>query len=124
MHAGAGDDLYVFDWIHRYDDDRELLGKGAALIRCAKKRCGLGGELDLSLGHEDAAYVGRRFDAMEVRVPDAPGAGEIMVVIITDSGRPLPRVGGHGRDQGRGRTALKRRTELGPRTPEGSLIRA
>jgi hypothetical protein len=95
VYAGAGDDLYLFDWIHRYDDDRELLGKGAALIPSAKKRCGLGGALDVPLGHKDAAYVRSRFDAVEVRAPDAPGAGEIMVVIIvTDSGRPLPRVGG------------------------------
>ncbi len=64
--------MYVFDWIHRYDDDRELLGNGAALIPSAKKRCGLGGELDVPLGHEDAAYVRSRFDAVDVRVPDAP----------------------------------------------------
>ncbi|MBX9633835.1 MAG: amino acid synthesis family protein, partial [Magnetospirillum sp.] len=35
------------------------------------------------------------FDAMEVRVPDAPRANEIVVAVaVTDSGRPLPRVGG------------------------------
>jgi hypothetical protein len=32
---------------------------------------------------------------MEVRVADAPRAGEILVaVVLTDSGRPLARVGG------------------------------
>jgi hypothetical protein len=32
---------------------------------------------------------------MEVRINDAPRANEIMVAIsVTDSGRPLPRVGG------------------------------
>src|SRR5580765_3721243 len=74
---------------------RKVLGKGAALIPSAKKRCGLGGVLDVPLGHKDAAYVRSHFDAMEVRVPDAPRADEIMVaIVVTDSGRPLPRVGG------------------------------
>jgi hypothetical protein len=32
---------------------------------------------------------------MEARVADAPRAGEIVVaVVVTDSGRPLPRIGG------------------------------
>ena len=35
------------------------------------------------------------FDAMEARVSDAPFANEILVaVVVTDSGRPLPRIGG------------------------------
>ena len=42
-----------------------------------------------------AAYVRSHFDAMEARVADAPRANEIVVaVVVTDSGRPLPRVGG------------------------------
>jgi Amino acid synthesis len=32
---------------------------------------------------------------MEIRVPDAPRRDEIVVaVVVTDSGRPLPRIGG------------------------------
>ena len=51
--------------------------------------------LDIPLGHKDAAYVRSHFDGMEVRVSDAPRANEILVAIaITDSGRPLARVGG------------------------------
>jgi len=47
------------------------------------------------LGHKDAAFVRSHFDAMEARVSDAPRANEIVVaVVVTDSGRPLPRVGG------------------------------
>jgi len=39
--------------------------------------------------------VRSHFDAMEARVADAPRANEIVVaVVVTDSGRPLPRVGG------------------------------
>ena len=46
--------------------------------------------------HEQAlASETARADAMEARVADAPRANEIVVaVVVTDSGRPLPRVGG------------------------------
>ncbi len=55
----------------------------------------MGDTLDIPLGHKDAAYVRSHFDGMEVRVTDAPRANEILVAIaITDSGRPLARVGG------------------------------
>jgi hypothetical protein len=74
---------------------RRVLGGGAALIPSSKKRGGPGVFLDIPLGHKDAAYVRSHFDAMEVRIPDAPRANEIVVAVaITDGGRPLPRVGG------------------------------
>jgi len=74
---------------------RKVLGKGAALIPSSKKRGGLGVALDIPLGHKDAAFVRSHFDGMEVRINDAPRANEIMVAVaVTDSGRPLPRVGG------------------------------
>ena len=84
---------------------------GAALIPSAKKRGGPGCAIDVPLGHKDAAFVRSHFDAMEVRVPDAPRRDEIVVaVVVTDSGRPLPRIGGLTADQhrGQGRTALNR----------------
>jgi hypothetical protein len=55
--------------------------------------------LDVPLGHKDAAYVRSHFDGIEVRLNDAPRAHELLVAVaVTDSGRPLPRVGGltHG----------------------------
>jgi hypothetical protein len=74
---------------------RKVLGKGAALIPSSKKRGGPGVALDIPLGHKDAAFVRSHFDGMEVRVVDAPAADEIVVAVaVTDSGRPLPRVGG------------------------------
>lgn len=74
---------------------RKVLGKGAALIPSSKKRGGPGVALDIPLGHKDAAFVRSHFDGMEVRINDAPRANEIMVAVaVTDSGRPLPRVGG------------------------------
>ncbi len=74
---------------------RKTLGKGAALIPSSKKRGGPGAELDIPLGHKDAAYVRSHFDAMQVSLNDAPRAGEIVVAVaVTTGGRPLPRVGG------------------------------
>jgi hypothetical protein len=74
---------------------RKAVEKGAALVPSAKKRGGLGTAIDVPPGHKDAAFVRSHFDAMEARVADAPRANEIVVaVVVTDSGRPLPRIGG------------------------------
>ena len=74
---------------------RAAVEKGAALVPSAKKRGGMGTTIDVPLGHKDAAFVRSHFDAMEARVSDAPRAQEIVVaVVVTDSGRPLPRIGG------------------------------
>ena len=87
---------------------RKVLGKGAALIPSSKKRGVPGVVLDIPLGHKDAAYVRSHFDGMEVRVNDAPRANEIMVAVaVTDSGRPLPRVGGLTKDQIKGEDGLR-----------------
>ncbi|KGM34891.1 amino acid synthesis family protein [Inquilinus limosus] len=87
---------------------RRVLGKGAALIPSSKKRGGPGVALDIPLGHKDAAYVRSHFDGMEVRIADAPRAGEIMVAVaVTDSGRPLPRVGGLKASEIKGEDGLR-----------------
>jgi hypothetical protein len=87
---------------------RKVLGKGAALIPSSKKRGGPGVALDIPLGHKDAAFVRSHFDGMEVRINDAPRADEILVAVaVTDSGRPLPRVGGLTKDQIKGEDGLR-----------------
>lgn len=74
---------------------RANVGGGKALLPSAKKLGGPGCAIDLPLGHKDAAYVRSHFDAMEVRIPDAPRADELILIVgVTDSGRPVPRVGG------------------------------
>ena len=74
---------------------REAVGGGKAIIPSAKKMGTPGTELDVPLHYKDAAFVRTHFDAMPVRVQDAPRGDEIVVaVVVTDSGRPLPRVGG------------------------------
>lgn len=87
---------------------RQAVEKGAALVPSAKKMGGLGTSIDVPLGHKDAAFVRSHFDAMEVRVPDAPRAGEILVAVaVTDSGRPLPRVGGLQKHEIKGEDGLR-----------------
>ena len=87
---------------------RKVLGKGAALIPSSKKRGGPGVPFDIPLGHKDAAFVRSHFDGMEVRIADAPRADEIVVAVaVTDSGRPLPRVGGLKADEIKGEDGLR-----------------
>ena len=87
---------------------RAALGKGPALIPSAKKMGGMGTAIDVPLGHKDAAFVRSHFDAIELRVPDAPRADEIVVAIaITDSGRPLARIGGLAKHEIKGEDGLR-----------------
>ena len=87
---------------------REAVEKGAALVPSAKAMGGPGDVLDVPLGHKDAAYVRSHFDAMRVSLNDAPRNNEIMVAIaVTDSGRPLARVGGLQASDAEGRDGLR-----------------
>ncbi len=87
---------------------RKVLTKGPALIPSAKKMGGPGTAIDVPLGHKDAAFVRSHFDASEGRVPDAPRANEIVVAIaVTDSGRPLARVGGLQKHEIKGEDGLR-----------------
>lgn len=87
---------------------RRAVEKGASMIPSTKKRGGMGTSIDVPLGHKDAAFVRSHFDAMEIRVPDAPRRDEIVVaVVVTDSGRPLPRIGGLTVDQIEGKNGLR-----------------
>jgi len=87
---------------------RAAVEKGAALVPSSKKRGGPGQPLDIPLGHKDAAYVRSHFDGMEVRINDAPRANEILIAVaVTDSGRPLPRVGGLTVDEVKGEDGLR-----------------
>jgi len=87
---------------------RREVEKGAALVPSSKKRGGPGQDLDVPLGHKDAAYARSHFDGIEVRLNDAPRRSEILVAIaVTDSGRPLPRVGGLTHAEAEGKDGLR-----------------
>jgi hypothetical protein len=87
---------------------RKAVEKGAALVPSAKKIGTLGSAIDVPLGHKDAAYVRSHFDAIEARVSDAPRRNEIVVAVaVTDSGRPLARVGGLQKHEIKGQDGLR-----------------
>jgi hypothetical protein len=87
---------------------RDNVGGGKALLPSAKKMGGPGCAIDLPLGHKNAAYVRSHFDAMEVRIPDAPKSDELVLIVgVTDSGRPFPRVGGLTVDEVTGEDGLR-----------------
>ncbi|MEX2454867.1 MAG: amino acid synthesis family protein, partial [Rhodospirillaceae bacterium] len=73
---------------------RAAVGPAPSIIPSAKKVGGPGTTIDCPLHHKVDVWTFSHFDAMEVSLPDAPRADEIVVVIaISDSGRPLHRVG-------------------------------
>jgi hypothetical protein len=87
---------------------RKAVEKGAALVPSVKKLGGPGTAIDIPLGHKDAAFVRSHFDGMEVRIADAPRANEILVAVaVTDSGRPIPRVGGLQKHEIKGQDGLR-----------------
>lgn len=87
---------------------RDVLGGGLALIPSIKKRGSAGCTLDIPLNHKDAAFVRSHFDGMTVSVQDAPGPDELLVaLVVTDSGRPLPRIGGLTKEQAKRQDGLR-----------------
>lgn len=74
---------------------RDALGAGKAIVPSTKKVGGPGTPIDVPLHFKDAAFVRSHFDAIEARVADAPRADELVIVVaVTNGGRPLPRIGG------------------------------
>ena len=87
---------------------RERLGEAKAIVPSAMKSGGPGTPIDIPLGHINAAYVRSHFDAMEVRMPDAPRAGEILFALAMSRGpRIHNRMGGLTVDEVTGKDGLR-----------------
>jgi hypothetical protein len=87
---------------------RLAVGGGKAIIPSVKKVGGMGDPIDVPLHYKDAAFVRSHFDGMTVSVSDAPRADEIVVVIaVTDGGRPHARVGGLKKEEVKGEDGLR-----------------
>ena len=87
---------------------REAVGTGKAIIPSAKKVGGMGTVIDVPIHYKDAAFVRTHFDAMAVRIEDAPMADEIVVaLVVTDCGRPHPRIGGLKKEDARKEDGLR-----------------
>lgn len=70
-------------------------GNALAIVPSTKKVGAPGTALDVPLTHINAAYVRSHFDAMEVRVPGAPAADELVFILAMSTGSRIhARVGG------------------------------
>ena len=70
-------------------------GNALSIVPSTKKVGGPGAALDVPMTHINAAYVRGHFDAIEVRVPGAPLADEIVFILAMSTGaRVHSRVGG------------------------------
>lgn len=86
---------------------REVLGGGRAVIPSAKKSGGPGATIDVPVVYKDELRVASHYDAMEVRVGDAPAADEVVVALVcTDGGRPHARIPGLRVEEVRGKDGL------------------
>jgi hypothetical protein len=87
---------------------RKEVGGGKAIIPSAQKMGGPGTEIDVPLHYKDAAFVRSHFDAMAIRIPDAPKPDEIVVaIVVTDSGRPHARIGGLKKEEAKKEDGLR-----------------
>ena len=87
---------------------RVAVNGGKAIIPSAKKMGGPGTSIDIPLHFKDAMMVRSHFDAMELRIVDAPRADEIVVAVaVTNGGRPHARVGGLKKEEVRGEDGLR-----------------
>ena len=74
---------------------RQILNGAKAIVPSTKKVGGPGTRLDVPITHIHASYVRSHFDAMEVGIPDAPRADEmVLVLVMTTGARVHARVGG------------------------------
>jgi len=74
---------------------REAIGGGEAWISSATKVGAPGTAIDVPLAYKDELWVRSHYDAIEVRVPDAPMPDEIVVIAaVADRGRLHARLGG------------------------------
>ncbi len=77
------------------DERREGHGHALAIVPSTKKVGPPGAALDVPLTHIDASYVRSHFDAIEVRVPGAPRADELVLILAMSTGARIhARVGG------------------------------
>ncbi|MGV8937303.1 MAG: amino acid synthesis family protein [Allorhizobium sp.] len=87
---------------------REALGDARAIVPSTKKVGGPGTRLDVPVTHINASYVRSHFDAMEVGIPDAPRANEIVLALVMTTGSRIhARVGGLQADAIKGEDGLR-----------------
>jgi hypothetical protein len=79
---------------------RHAVGGGRAWLSSVTKRCHAGDSVDVPLAYKDEIWVRSHYDAITLRVPDAPGPDEIVVIAaVASRGRLHARLGGMTKDE-------------------------
>lgn len=79
---------------------RDAVGGGKAWITSATKVGATGCSIDVPLAYKDDIWVRSHYDALEVRVPDAPLPDEILLIAaVANRGRINARLGGRSVQQ-------------------------
>ncbi|MEF3045881.1 amino acid synthesis family protein [Pseudotabrizicola sp. L79] len=87
---------------------RDRLGECRAIVPSAMKVAGMGAQLDIPLGHLNAAYVRSRFDVITIACEDGPRAHEVLFALaMARGGRVHSRMGGLEVDQVTGVDGLR-----------------
>jgi hypothetical protein len=81
---------------------RDAVGGGRAWITSATKVAPAGSAIDIPLAFKDDIWVRSHYDALQVRVEDAPLPDEILVIAaVANRGRLNARLGGRTLEQAR-----------------------
>jgi len=92
---GEMDHAHMFLTTEMADELRKAVGGGRAWITSSGKMGVAGTPIDVPLAFKDALMVRSHYDAMEVKIPDAPFPDEVVViVVVTNRGRLNFRLGG------------------------------
>jgi amino acid synthesis protein len=76
---------------------RDAIGGGQAIIPSNVKVAAAGTAIDVPLGHKDDVWSFDEIDTITLMVPGAPRPNEIVVIVaLSDGGRPRPRVAKSG----------------------------
>jgi hypothetical protein len=87
---------------------RDVLGGARAIVPSTKKVGGPGARLDVPVTHVNASYVRSHFTAMELGVPDAPQADEIVLILVMTTGARIhDRAGGLKASEIKGEDGLR-----------------
>lgn len=87
---------------------RDVIAENMAIVPSTKKVGAPGARLDVPITHTNASYVRSHFDAIEVGLPDAPKADEILLVLVMSTGSRIhARVGGLAAKDVKGEDGLR-----------------
>ncbi len=90
------------------DAFRDAIGGGKAWLPSVTKRGSAGAILDIPLAYKDALWVRSHYDAITIRVEDAPGPDELLVALaVANRGRINARLGGLRKEDVKGEDGLR-----------------